>query len=788
MSDPHSIKKTKLDAAIAPLVLTEMSPNPAFFKKLSIFIAIFSVVLVFAAMISDNGAMGESLLLISGTAVMGLAVGALYYAQSGKIVKIVAVSAITLAVFSQSVNILDEFSIIQSIPILNNSQYLGDIKQIAIVLGLLLFIVALYLAVVEFGVAKTRLRTERNFFDRVMQGTSTLICVVKSDGTIAYINQAVLETLDQKAEDLIGKDWWDSFSAIPLSDPQRTLDLFATQDVHDHVLTLQNREKVKRHISWSSNNRYDVDGKLIESFRFGADITQRKAFEEDRDRLATAIEQSFELVAITNAYGLIQYVNTTFLNVTGYNREEILGKPLHELRKDQYTPELYETMRETLLSGEVWHARIHHTAPENRELELNVTASPINGTNGKLKGFVVTYRDVTHEVELEAQLRQAQKMQAIGTLAGGVAHDFNNILSPIIGYTEMAMHEVEREGVTYKYLVNIMDAGMRAKNLVRQILTFSSQADQELKPIRLAPILREAMKLVRGSMPGSIEIHEQLNANCPPVLADPTKMHQVMINLCTNAFHAMEENGGELTVSLKLERVSSTQAESKHGLKPGDYCCLTVADTGTGIEEHLQDRIFEPYFTTKTDGRGFGLGLATVHGIVQAHGGIILVDSIIGVGTTVRLYLPVIKDAIPAESAIEENIFEGNGEKILLVDDEFPVLQVTKRILNRLAYEVIACSSPLEALDIFKKAPNEFDLVLTDLSMPKMNGIHLAVAIHEVRMDIPVLLVTGFNSQEVQEEAIKAGIAAIAAKPLTPQELGALIHNSLKNKAIATHE
>lgn len=379
----------------------------------------------------------------------------------------------------------------------------------------------------------------------------------------------------------------------------------------------------------------------------------------------------------------------------------------------------------------------------------------------------------TERRNLEDRLRQAQKMEAIGTLAGGIAHDFNNILSAIIGYTELSKLKLPKDSVVLNDLDEVFKAGNRAKDLVAQILTFSRQSRQEYMPILIHPIVKESLKLLRASIPATIEIRKNI-VECGTVMSDATQIHQLIMNLCTNAYHAMEENGGVMEVSLSEVYADSSDAINHEDLPSGPYACLTVSDTGKGIEPEIMERIFEPYFTTKEKGKGTGMGLSVVLGIVKNHRGTIDVQSEPSRGSTFRVYLPLVFKKAEPEKDDRKPIPTGT-ERILLVDDELPIVNLGKELLNRLGYEVTTETSGPVALEIFRSQPSKFDLVCTDLNMPGMKGTDLAKEVMKIRADIPVILCTGYSESVIEESVKKNGIKAFIMKPLVIRELATVI-------------
>lgn len=400
-------------------------------------------------------------------------------------------------------------------------------------------------------------------------------------------------------------------------------------------------------------------------------------------------------------------------------------------------------------------------------------------------GRDITVQKVAQEErnKLERQLYQAQKIEAIGTLAGGIAHDFNNILSAVIGHSELAMLYLPKKTPARQNLKKILNSAYRARELVNLIQTISLESEAEPKPVQIHLIINEALKLLRATLPATIDIRPSIAVASDTVLCDPGHIHQVIMNLCTNALHAMRADGGTLSISLKPEHIDSRAAEKYRDFHPGPYVKLTVSDTGQGMNQSTIDRIFDPYFTTKEMDIGTGLGLAVVHGIVKSYGGKIQVFSEPGKGTTFEILLPRMVEDIDEEPEEDIDLPQGD-ERILFIDDEEMLVDLGSEMLQKLGYRVESTTSPTQGVEIFRKRPDRFDLVITDMTMPQLTGDQLAVKLMKIRPDIPIILCTGYNERISQEKAKKLGIRAFQMKPLMMRELAAKIRKVLAEASL----
>lgn len=478
-------------------------------------------------------------------------------------------------------------------------------------------------------------------------------------------------------------------------------------------------------------------------------------------------------------------VNAAACRALGYTREELLQLKVPDIDAlfdaqawQQHFPELQK-------NGTLMFESEHRTKG-GRVFPVEIVANYVNlGQEEYNCAFV---RDITErkraemeKLEMEARLLQAQKMEAIGTLAGGIAHDFNNILSVIFGYTELAKKEEGDPEKRRQELDQVLVGARRAKELVQQILAFSRKTEQLKRPLQISLIIKEALKMLRASIPSTVEIRQNISSE-GTVLADPSQIHQVIMNLCTNAYQAMRETGGILAVSL-MEITIAEKDENYGELVPGRYLKFAVSDTGCGISPEIREKIFEPYFTTKKTGEGTGLGLAVVHGIVKSHHGHISVYSEPGNGTTFHVYLPLVEEkalGLPTEAAITE--LAGNGERILFVDDEEQIRGVAERLFSTHGYRVTACKHGAEALDVFLRSPDQFDLVITDMTMPLMTGAELAQKIFAIRPIMPIILCSGQSEFINKGKAMSIGICEYLAKPVLQHDLLSVVRKAIEKQ------
>ena len=559
--------------------------------------------------------------------------------------------------------------------------------------------------------------------------------------------------------------------------------------------TYENAERQNRELLAVQKELTELNERLEQTvLERDAEITERKKMEAElqraRDELERRVEErtaevkqladlldlTHDTVFVRDTGDRITYWNRGAEETYGWRRDEALGKVPHMLLQTRF-PESLESMKASLMNKDRWEGELVQAKQDGTEIVVASRQVLRRGENGKPLDVLEINIDITGQKHTEAQLRQAQKMEALGTLTGGIAHDFNNILGAMIGFTELAQDRALKGSRQEHHLQRVMEAGLRGRELIKQMLIFSRKTEQKKELLQLSSIVKESMKLLGASIPSTITIGVKVDKGSGFVLADPTQMQQVLMNLCTNAAHAMREKGGTLGVELSDFSVSPFDG-NPHAIAPGLYMKLVVRDTGAGISPDIMGKLFDPFFTTKKLGEGTGLGLSVVDGIVKQHSGYITVMSEPGKGSTFTVYLPRVAEAAPTETMREGAIPTGH-EKVLFVDDEEALAEMGQELVEGLGYRVTTSTSSIDALATLEADPNAYDLVITDQTMPDMTGMELAAAVLGLRRDMPVILCTGFSHIVDAEAARAAGVRAFAMKPLTKREIAETIRRVL---------
>ena len=504
---------------------------------------------------------------------------------------------------------------------------------------------------------------------------------------------------------------------------------------------------------------------LIGTFYILGKQYRRANYTEDQlkfqAKLLDAVDQS---VIATDFKGKILYWNPYSEKMFDWKNSEVIGRNLLNLIIPESSIADATKTHKKIRLGQSWSGEVKVQNRNGKVFPALLTASPVYNDAGEITGSISIMKDLTERKKLEAQLQQTQKMEGIGTLAGGIAHDFNNILAPIILHSQMALEDISPNNPLQMSINEIYKAAKRARDLVKQILTFARKGKDNRITLRASMVIKEAIKFLRSTIPTTIDIRYENKTDHDAIYANPTQINQIVMNLCTNAAHSMKENGGAIDVILDTVDIKKDRKNGIPDLKKGKYLTLTVSDSGSGIAPEILNKIFEPYFTSKKSGEGTGLGLAIIHGIVKSYNGDIAVKSELGHGSTFTVYLPLVDEPFITQKEIKLDLPKGT-EHVLFVDDEKAAVTAMEKILTRLGYNTTTTTSSPEALDKFRNNPESYDLVITDMTMPEMTGKRLAEEMRFIRPDIPVIICTGFSDQINEEEAKKAGINEFMINP-----------------------
>ncbi|BBO71074.1 histidine kinase [Desulfosarcina alkanivorans] len=634
--------------------------------------------------------------------------------------------------------------------------------------------------------AEALLKDEINRRRILVEQSRDGIVVLKPDGKLYEANQQFARMLGYSLEELHQLHVWDwdaQFNKDQLMEM-----LAAIDDSGDHFETRHRRKDgTCYHVGISTNGAVYRGQKLI--FCVCRDITERITEQKRIEEALLLTQFSFDKASISifraGKDGRILNANEQACKRLGYNREELCKMRVYDVDPGLSVEDRNKLWRRLCEKGTVNFEAVHRRR-DGTTFPVDVTANLLEFKGRKYSIWFV--RDITRQKNderqktiMEAHLRQTQRMEALGTLAGGIAHDFNNIISAVSGYAELARLRCSEHPKLQHYIDQISIGSVRAKCLVQQILTFSRQGKSEKRNIDISSVIDETLKLIRATLPSTIEIRQHIKPTIGDVFADELQIQQVIMNLCTNAFHAMQKEGGLLEVDLGPVTIGVYDSSSYPVIRPGKYLKLMVADTGHGMDQDRLAQIFDPYFTTKKSGKGTGMGLSAVHGIVKDHGGSIKVYSRAGVGTTFQVFLPLTeKPSAPPTG--ETRLFSSSTGYILFVDDEAQLTEIGNELLEGLGYLVETRSSPIDAIEAFRMNPNKYDLVITDMTMPKMTGEKLAEEIKKIRPDIPIILCSGFGVNIDAETLAEIGVKQVLMKPVTLNHLAKTVRKVLDHE------
>jgi two-component system, cell cycle sensor histidine kinase and response regulator CckA len=631
------------------------------------------------------------------------------------------------------------------------------------------------------------LRQNEENYRRLFENVPDLYFELDANAVVTSINESFLKDYAYEPSDIIGH----SFTNFIHPDDVETimqgfLESMADHVDHDHGLLFRLIDKDGQ-AYWcelNANMKFDEEGNYLQAFGAVRNINERKKAEDEMRKLMSLIENSQDFIGFSNLEGDIQYVNAAGLRMVGLDTvENARNLTIFDLVPEQISTVLENDALPLILSNKHWINQTQfQSVKTGNPFPIEINAFLITRTDAsEPNAIAIVGRDLTDRQSIEEQLRQSQRMESLGTMAGGIAHDFNNILGTMLGYLDLLTDRFDDESTEKDYLAEIYQAGERATGLVKQILTFSRVNTHTLKPQKIQTILIDSLKFVKATLPSSISVQVKIDHDCRPALANGSQIEQVIINLCTNAAHAMKGSDGTLLV--KLAEVQLDQkVESQSDLPDGTYVCLTIEDSGTGMTEDTQKRIFEPFFTTKEINEGTGLGLSVVHGIIENHQGFIEVDSKLGEGTCVQIYLPVTKLEPTPVGEDQEKAERGKG-RLLVVDDEAPLAHFYALALGKLGYEVTEVHDSSEALQQFREHADDFDLVLTDQIMPHMTGLQLCEEILKIKPKIPVVLITGHPQGLASTDLQSSRITGFLHKPVKIRILAQEVQKAIKTNS-----
>jgi two-component system cell cycle sensor histidine kinase/response regulator CckA len=618
----------------------------------------------------------------------------------------------------------------------------------------------------------------RRLFESAKDG---ILILDAETGKVVDVNPFLMQLLGYPYSALFGKYIWEIgvFKDIAAS-KEAFVALQENEYIRYEDLPLETRDGQPIAVEFVSNV-YLVDRRKVIQCNI-RDITARKRAEAERNRLMAAIEQAAEAIVMTDAQGKIQFVNPAFERTTGYSREDAVGKNPSILRSGKQDEPFYRNLWETISGGGIWEGRMVNKRKDGTFYTEESTISPIRDSSGRIVNYVAVKRDITEELRLAAQSQQAQKMEAVGLLAGGVAHDYNNMLGVILGYTELAMKKVDAAQPLHADLQHVLDAANRSATVTRQLLAFARKETITPVTLDLNWSVENIFDMLRRLIREEIDLAWLPAVGQCPIKMDPIQVQQILINLCLNARDAIT-GVGKITVETGSSVFDKSYCMDHAGFVPGKYVLLAVSDNGEGMDKEMLDHIFDPFFTTKEVGRGTGLGLSMVYGIVSQNGGFINVYSEPGKGTTFRIYLPWYPDqAAEPQREMAVEIPLSRGETVLVVEDELSLLMMARMMLEELGYRVLSADTPAEAIGLAEKHADEIQLLITDLVMPGMNGRDLAERLHSLYPDIKILFSSGYTANVIGQRGVLGEDVNFIQKPFSMRDLAVKVREVLRAK------
>lgn len=637
---------------------------------------------------------------------------------------------------------------------------------------------------------RRRLQAEKERAQRYLDVAGVMILVLDTDGNVVLVNNKGCEILACGEQDILGKNWFEHF--IPEKDRDQTRAVFATivageLEMHEYVKNpIVTRGGEERLIAWHNALVRDESAAIIGTISSGEDITERERAEAERAMLASAIEQAGEAVVIIAPGGIIEFVNPAFERISGYSREDVIGRDSRILKIDEQDQDFYRGIWETLSSGKTWEGRLVNRRKDGSRYTQDTTISPVRNSEGVIVNYVAVNRDVTEHLRLSEekarlgeQLLQAQKMESVGRLAGGVAHDFNNMLQAILGNAEMALDEASPGSSLRESLLEIQKAARRSADLTRQLLAFARRQTVAPRVLDLNDTISGILKMLQRLIGEDIHLSWMPGHDLWQVSIDPSQIDQILANLTVNARDAID-GVGRVTIGTANVVLDETYCAGHSGFVPGRYVMLAVSDDGCGMSKETMDRIFEPFFTSKGVGQGTGLGLSTVYGIVKQNEGSVNVYSEVGRGTTFRIYLPAVAaEPVASAAAPEEQAPEGGAETVLMVEDEEAILKQGRRILERLGYTVLTAGTPGEAIELAQNHSGAIHLLLSDVVMPQMNGRELAQRLTTMKPGLKCLYMSGYTADVIAHHGVLEEGVHFMQKPFSFNEMAQKIREAL---------